>query len=153
MEGAAATTNPGLTTPAVFTQACTESRVTSVIPMQIAPGSSHTSTTVVSADLSPVHLAPIVVLSTPDMIRLMEEASTAAVQPSLDQSGQTTVGTHVDVSHEAAAREGEQVAVMAELTNVSGPRLTFRVEAKVGERVIGRGTHRRHVVDRSRFAG
>lgn len=121
--------------------------------MQIAPDTSHTTTTTVTADLSPVHLAPIVVLSTPDMIRLMEEASTAAVQPQLEAGDQTTVGTHVDVSHEAAAREGEQVTVEAELTTVSGPRLTFRVEARVGERVIGRGTHRRHVVDRSRFAG
>jgi predicted thioesterase len=93
-----------------------------------------------------------VVLSTPEMIRLMEEASTAAVQPLLEAEGRTTVGVHVDVSHESAAREGEEVVVAAELTAVDGPRLTFWVEARCGDRVIGRGTHRRYVVDRSRFA-
>lgn len=103
--------------------------------------------------MTPSHLAPLVVLATPEMIRLMEEASTAAVQPALEETGQTTVGTHVDVSHESAAREGDEVVVEAELVAIDGPRLTFRVEARVNDRIIGRGTHRRYVIDRSRFAG
>lgn len=108
---------------------------------------------VVTADMTPHHLAPIVVLSTPEMIGMMEEAATRAVQPHLDELDQTTVGTHVDVSHESAAREGEEVEVEAELSAVDGPRLSFRVEARVGDRIIGRGNHRRYIVDRSRFAG
>lgn len=116
------------------------------------PGLRHRIEVTVSDDMSPAHLSPIVVLATPRMIGLMEEASTQAVQPLLEESDQTTVGTHVDVSHESAARDGEEVVVEAELTAVDGPRLTFRVEARVGDRVIGRGTHRRYVVDRSRFA-
>lgn len=103
--------------------------------------------------MTPRHLAPLVVLATPEMIRLMEEASTAAVQPALEGDGQTTVGTHVDVSHESAARDGEEVTVEAELVAIDGPRLSFRVEARVGDRIVGRGTHRRYVIDRSRFAG
>ncbi|HEX2152394.1 MAG TPA: hotdog domain-containing protein [Acidimicrobiia bacterium] len=120
--------------------------------MSLQPGARHQIEVTVSEDMSPEHLAPIVVLATPRMIGLMEEASTRAVQPHLDQSDQTTVGTHVDVSHESAAREGEVVVVEAELAAVDGSRLNFRVEARVGDRVIGRGTHRRYVVDRSRFA-
>ncbi|HSJ34341.1 MAG TPA: hotdog domain-containing protein [Acidimicrobiia bacterium] len=115
-------------------------------------GSTHTTTTLVGPEHTPAHLAPLVVLSTPDMIRLMEEASTAAVQSLLEREDKTTVGVHIDVSHESAARQDEEVAVEAELVTVDGPRLTFRVEARCGDRVIGRGTHRRYVVDRSRFA-
>lgn len=116
-------------------------------------GARHVTSTRIGPEHTPAHLAPIVVLSTPEMIRLMEEASTHAVQPLLDPHDQTTVGVHVDVSHESAAREDDEVSVSAELVAVDGPRLTFQVEAKVGDRIIGRGTHRRYVVDRSRFAG
>lgn len=117
----------------------------------LAVGLSDTVRARVTPELSPPHLAPVVVLATPSMIYLMEQASTNAVQPSLEAAGKTTVGTHVDVSHESAAREGEEIAVTATLAAVDGPRLSFQVVAKAGGRVIGRGTHRRHIVDRSRF--
>lgn len=121
--------------------------------MPLSPGASHSLKVQVGPDMTPAHLMPLVVLSTPEMIRLMEEASTSAVQPALDVTDQTTVGTHVDVSHESAAREAEEVTVDAELVAIDGPRLTFSVRARVEDRVIGRGTHRRYVIDRSRFAG
>ena len=105
----------------------------------------------VAAEHSPGHLGSTVVLSTPDMIRLMEEVCTAAIQPLLDPEDQTSVGVHVDVSHENAAREGEDVEVSGELVRVLGDRLFFAVEACVGDRVIGRGQHQRHVIDRARF--
>ena len=72
----------------------------------------------VAAEHSPGHLGSTVVLSTPDMIRLMEEVCTAAIQPLLDPEDQTSVGVHVDVSHENAAREGEDVEVSGELVRV-----------------------------------
>ena len=114
-------------------------------------GISNRKTVTVSAEHSPGHLGSTVVLSTPDMIRLMEEVCTAAIQPHLDAEDQTSVGVHVDVSHENAAREGEQVEVSGELVRVLGDRLFFAVEAVVGDRVIGRGKHQRHVIDRARF--
>lgn len=121
--------------------------------MPLSAGASHSLIVKVGPDMTPAHLAPLVVLATPEMIRLMEEASTTAVQAALDETSQTTVGTHVDVSHESAAREGDEVTVKAELVAIDGPRLTFRVEARVDDRIIGRGTHRRYVIERSRFAG
>ncbi len=114
-------------------------------------GLAYTVRVTVTSEMSPAHLAPVVVLATPEMISLMEQAATTAVQPLLEAANQTTVGTHVDVSHESAGREGEEVEVTAELVAADGPRLTFDVTARVGERIIGRGTHRRHIVDRSRF--
>ena len=114
-------------------------------------GISNHRTITVTAELSPAHLAPLVVLSTPDMIRLMEEICTDAVQPFVEAENQTTVGTHVDVSHESAATEGEEVELRCELITIERRRLTFRVEAKVGDQLVGQGTHQRHVIDRDRF--
>lgn len=105
----------------------------------------------VTADLSPSHLAPLVVLSTPDMIRIMEEICTDAVQPLVEGANQTTVGTHVDVSHESAATEGEEVELRCELIKIDRRRLTFQVEARVGDQIVGQGTHQRHIIDRDRF--
>jgi fluoroacetyl-CoA thioesterase len=106
----------------------------------------------VTADLSPAHLAPTVVLSTPNMIELMEGVSLQVSQPHLDET-ETTVGTHVNVSHEAAARGGQMVTVRSELIVVDRRRLTFSVSAMVETRVIGRGTHERAVIDTSLFGG
>lgn len=117
---------------------------------EIVPGIENVEQAVVTAEMSPAHLAPKVVLSTPKMIELMEWAAARAVEPLLG-AGRTTVGTHVNVSHEAAAGEGDQVTVTATLKEVDRRRLTFGVSAMVGDRIIGRGTHERFVVDRDRF--
>ena len=105
---------------------------------------------VVEADMSPPHLEPVVVLSTPKMIELMEIASLDGIQPHLDEN-ETSVGTHVNVSHEAAAQGGETVTITSEVESVERRRVTFAVRASVGKRVIGRGTHQRAVVDTTRF--
>lgn len=118
---------------------------------KLQPGITNNMSVTVSAEHSPGHLGDTVVLSTPDMIRLMEQVCTAAVQPLLDESDQSTVGIHVDVSHESAARQGEQVEVTGELVRVLGSQLTFEVAATVGDRIIGRGKHQRHIIDRERF--
>ncbi len=116
----------------------------------LQPGVGHRIEVEIGEDMSPPHLAPVVVLSTPSMIELMEIASLQAAQPHLDGT-ETTVGTHVNVSHEAAAHGGERVTVSSELMEVAKRRLTFAVEARVGDRIVGRGTHQRAVVDTSRF--
>lgn len=116
-------------------------------------GITGSDTTEVTADMSPPHLAPTIVISTPDMIRLMEEVAAASVQPLLEEADQTTVGIHVNVSHEKAARGGEMAEITSTLSAVAGGHLTFDVQVAVGDRIIGRGTHERFVVDRSRFRG
>ncbi len=117
----------------------------------LSPGLRHSFEVEVTADRSPAHLAPTIVLSTPDMIGFMERAAKDAVQRAL-VDGETTVGTHVNVSHERAARGGEHVVFAAVLRSVDGRRLEFDVSATVGDTVIGRGTHQRTIVDRGRFS-
>lgn len=113
-------------------------------------GLEHEATYRVTAAMSPPHL-PVAVLSTPAMIQLIEMTCLEAAQTHLDGT-ETTVGTHVCVSHSGAAREGEDVRIHCRLDEVDGRRLTFAVDVSCGERAISEGTHQRFVIDRSRFA-
>lgn len=91
------------------------------------------------------------VLSTPQMILCMERASRNLILSMLDP-GHDTVGTHVNVWHRAAAPLGAKVTVFAELLAVNDRRAEFRVEARLGEKIVGEGTHQRAIIDTARFA-
>jgi len=91
------------------------------------------------------------VLSTPQMILGMERTCRNLVLPMLD-AGHDTVGTHVNVSHLAAAPMGATVVFSAELLAVNKNRVEFRVAARTGDRIVGEGTHQRAVVEVRRFA-
>ncbi len=91
------------------------------------------------------------VLSTPQMIGLMERTCRDTVLPLLD-SGFDTVGTHVDVYHRAAAPLGAAVKFTAEVISVDGRRIRFRVEALSGQETVGEGTHERTVINVEKFA-
>lgn len=92
----------------------------------------------------------VVVLGTPYMINLMEIACAKAVEAELEP-GQTTVGTVVDVKHLAATPIDMRVTAAAELLEVDGRRLVFRVEASDEREKIGEGRHERFIVDLARF--
>jgi predicted thioesterase len=99
------------------------------------------------------------VLATPQMILLMEQASVAAVDHLLPE-GQCTVGAHLDVRHLAPTPVGFEVRATAELGEVEGRRLTFRVEAYEGPfdneqesgSLVGEGVHQRAIIDVQRFS-
>src|SRR5258708_29327435 len=90
------------------------------------------------------------VFSTPSLIALMETAARNAVE-SLLPTDQTTVGIHIAVRHLAATPGGMQVQARAELTELDGRRLVFRVEAFDSQEKIGEGTHERMIVDPARL--
>ncbi len=115
----------------------------------LAPGIEVTASHLVTDDMSPPHL-PMKVLSTPSMIMLMERTCLDSVLEHLD-AGESTVGTHVCVSHLASAASGETVTISARLAERNKRRLTFEVRATAGDRVLGEGTHQRAVIDTSRF--
>lgn len=91
------------------------------------------------------------VLATPVMIMAMENAALAAIKPYFE-AGETAVGTHVDVSHIAATPVGGRIVAFAEVTSVAGRHIEFRVHAEDGVEEIGRGTHRRAVIDLAKFS-
>jgi fluoroacetyl-CoA thioesterase len=90
------------------------------------------------------------VFGTPALLALVEEAAVTALRAALSD-GLTSVGTHVELDHLAPSRVGAEVRALATLTAVEGRALTFECEAYDGEKLIGRATHKRVVVDRDRF--
>ena len=100
--------------------------------------------------MTPGHVAAQVI-STPSLVSIIEGACRRAVLPHL-ATGHDTVGTHVCVSHEGVALVGQEVTVRAELVEVKGRHLLFDVTVDGPRGVVSRGTHRRAVVDPSRFA-
>lgn len=92
----------------------------------------------------------IKVLATPVMVMLLEEAALKAVEGFLPPGFQT-VGTRLDISHIAATPVGMRVMAYAEVTEVVGKKLTFRVWAEDETELIGEGTHERIVVEMERF--
>jgi fluoroacetyl-CoA thioesterase len=88
--------------------------------------------------------------STPSLVSLMENASVAAIRPHLSE-GETAVGIEVTIKHLAATPVGMRVRARAELVEVDGRRLKFKVEAWDDKEQIGEGYHVRAIVDAARF--
>src|SRR5438128_6847391 len=75
------------------------------------------------------------VLATPVMIMMMENAALNAIKPYLDE-GESAVGIHVEVAHQAATPEGVRVTASAEVTKIDGQRIGFRIEATDGTQLL-----------------
>lgn len=90
------------------------------------------------------------VLSTPAMITFMEKTAKQCVQSKLPE-GDITLGTSVDVKHLSPAPIGEDLKVTAQLTEINGRRLTFKVKAIWRNEVVGKGQHERFIVDKQKF--
>lgn len=93
-------------------------------------------------------LVPI--FATPCMIALMENASVRAIQPRLEE-GETTVGTRMDISHDAPTPVGLKVWAEARVTAVDGRKITLEVSAFDERGPIGGGTHERFIVRPDKF--
>ena len=90
------------------------------------------------------------VYATPAMAALMEGAAVAAVDKLLPE-GWSTVGTELAVKHLSPTPLGMLVRASAELVEVDGRRLEFRVEAGDGLEKIGEGTHQRFIINNKKF--
>ena len=90
------------------------------------------------------------VLGTPRLIALAEAASVAATAGYLGH-GATSVGTRVELDHQAATAVGRCVTVLATLSKVDGRRLLFDIVVRDGEVQVAEGRVERVVVDRQRF--
>ena len=90
------------------------------------------------------------VFATPWMVALMENAAVQAVQGVLAPD-EGTVGTRLDVTHDAATPVGMRVWAEAEVTVVEGRKLTFAVSAFDEAGKIGGGVHERFVIKPEKF--
>jgi fluoroacetyl-CoA thioesterase len=85
------------------------------------------------------------VMTTPAMIMQMECAAQEVTRPFLDEH-HTTVGFEVAIRHRVAVPVGGRVRIVAELLEVSGRKLLFKVEARRADAVVGEGVHRRTII-------
>ncbi|WP_342396517.1 thioesterase family protein [Candidatus Chlorohelix sp.] len=92
------------------------------------------------------------VYSTPNMIGLMETASWHSVQNAMPE-GFSTVGTLVEVKHIAASPVGFKIRAEAELAEIDGRRLVFKVVAYDDVEKVGEGVHERFIIDNAKFMG
>ena len=92
----------------------------------------------------------LLVYATPCMVALMEGAACEAIADALPDT-QTTVGTALNIEHLSATPVGLEVRAEAEVTAVEGKVITFCVTAfdEAGE--IGKGTHKRVIVNSQKF--
>ncbi len=90
------------------------------------------------------------VFATGYMVALMEWCCTDALKGHLEP-GEGSLGTMIDVTHEAATPPGFTVTVNCRLEQVDGRRLLFTVEAHDGHDLIGKGRHGRAVVRWDKF--
>lgn len=116
---------------------------------ELRVGIENCKTFTVTEEMSPAHL-PAKVLSTPAMIGLIEGACLDAVQGMLGET-ETTVGTHVNVSHSGPAMAGEEIEIEVRLSAIDKRRLLFEIEVRSPRGTISTGEHQRAVVDLSRF--
>ena len=94
--------------------------------------------------------AGVDVVSSPATIGYLEMACHHASDRFFDE-GEASVGVGFDMQHVGAATPDLPVEVAAELINVDGRRLTFKVEATQADKLIMTGTHQRAVVDLGRL--
>lgn len=91
------------------------------------------------------------VFATGFLVGFLEWACIKAINPHLDYPQEQTVGTHIDVSHEAATPVGLEVTANIELIAVEGRKLIFTVDAHDGVDLISKGRHERYVINREKF--
>lgn len=91
------------------------------------------------------------VFATGFLVGLLEWACIKAINPHLDWPAEQTVGTHIDVSHQAATPPGLEVTAKVELIAIEGRKLTFNVEAHDGVDLISKGRHERFIIHKDKF--
>lgn len=92
----------------------------------------------------------LLVYATPCMVALMEGAACETIADCLSDT-QTTVGTALNIEHISATPVGLEVRAEATVTEVAGKVITFEVHAfdEAGE--IGKGTHKRVIINSQKF--
>lgn len=91
------------------------------------------------------------VFATGFLVGLLEWACIKAINSHLDWPTEQTVGTYINVTHQAATPPGLEVTAIVELIIVEGRKLIFAVEAHDGIDLISKGQHERYVINNEKF--
>jgi len=91
------------------------------------------------------------VLSTPNLIGLLERTAREALAPFLEP-GERSVGAEIEMRHFAPSPPGQTVTCTARVVHAEGKEVTFQVEARDQYELIARGLHKRAVIRVEGFA-
>jgi len=85
------------------------------------------------------------VLSTPNLIGLIERTARESLQPFLE-ADERTVGMEIELRHLAPTPLGAKVTVNTRVIHTEGREISFQVEARDEQELIARGVHKRAVI-------
>jgi len=91
------------------------------------------------------------VLSTPNLIGLLERTAREALMPFLEND-ERSVGAEIELRHFAPTPPGEEVTCTARVVGADGNTVTFQIEARDKHELIARGLHKRAVIQVEKFA-
>ncbi len=91
------------------------------------------------------------VFATGYMVGFMEWACMEALAPYMEE-GERTVGTKINVTHEAATPAGMEVSATVRCTEIDGKRTVWEIVARDEVEIIGRGTHERFAINYEKFS-
>ena len=91
------------------------------------------------------------VLSTPNLIGLLERIAREALAPLLEPD-ERTVGMEIELRHLAPTPVGQRVTCTARVIHAEKTEVTFQVEARDEQELIARGIHKRAVIRVESFA-
>ena len=91
------------------------------------------------------------VLSTPNLIGLLERTAREALAPLLEPD-ERTVGMEIELRHLAPTPLGQRVTCAVRVIRVEKTEITFQVEARDEQELIARGVHKRAVINVESFA-
>ena len=119
---------------------------------ELKPGLAGTAETIVRETNTAIAMGSgsLQVFATPCMVALMEQAACNAVDPCFNDS-ESSVGTLVNITHDAATALGKKVTATATLVEVQGRKLVFEVTAADEDKQIGKGRHERFIVNEEKF--
>ena len=127
-------------------------------PDTLRVGLKHSETIVIPAGLTVPEMADRFpgfadmppVFATAYLVAFVEWTCLRALAPFL-QPGQRTVGTKVELSHDAATPVGMKATAEIELVEFDGRRMRFKIACRDERDAIGAGYHERFLVDEAKF--
>ncbi|MDR2292747.1 MAG: thioesterase family protein [Prevotellaceae bacterium] len=120
--------------------------------MSVKLGTTAQSEVIVDIDNTAINIGSgsLPVFSTPSLVALMENAAVKCLNGFFDES-LTTVGIALNIEHLKASSVGEKIIAKATLVNICNRELLFDVEAYDSKGMIGRGSHKRFVINKENF--
>ncbi len=85
------------------------------------------------------------VLSTPNLIGLIERTARESLQPFLE-ADERTVGMEIELRHLAPTPLGAKVTITTRVIHTDGREISFQIEARDEQELIARGVHKRAVI-------